>query len=238
MLHGTIFEFTSNETNNFMKLKNLFSSGFSRLGLLALSAAFLAGCVNTIKIDGRFPAPVGGGVPLTVGLYFAPEFKSYTPVEVLYQRNDWKIHLGAASVQMFTQVFANLSNQVVVLKDKPSAGATVENVDLVVVPSFVDFGLLDPAASPLEFFSLSFKYKIDVFSPGGDLVADWTINAYGKAPVYALGNKESVKEALIVALRDAAASLTLDFPQLPGVAGYVDRASGAIAQTRREANSE
>ena len=238
MLHGTIFEFTSNETNNFMKLKNLFSSGFSRLGLLALSAAFLAGCVNTIKINGRFPAPVGGRIPLTVGLYFAPEFKSYTPVEVLYQRNDWKIHLGAASVQMFTQVFANLSNRVVVLKDKPSAGATVENVDLVVVPSFVDFGLLDPAASPLEFFSLSFKYKIDVFSPDGDLVADWTINAYGKAPVYALGNKESVKEALIVALRDAAASLTLDFPRLPGVAGYVDRASGTIAQTRRGANAE
>ena len=101
-----------------------------------------------------------------------------------------------------------------------------------------DFGLLDPAASPLEFFSLSFKYKIDVFSPNGKLVTDWTINAYGKAPAYALGNKESVKEALMVALRDAAASLTLDFPRLPGVAGYVDRASGAIAQTRQEANSE
>ena len=221
-----------------MKLKNLFALAFFRLGLLSLSAAFLAGCVNTIKVNGHFPAQVGERIPLTVGLYFAPEFKSYAPEEVLYQRNNWKLYLGAASVQMFRQVFANLSNQVVVLKDKPSAGVTVKDVDLIVVPRFIDFGLLDPSASPLEFFSLSFKYRIDVFSPAGDLVADWTINAYGKAPAYPLGKKESVKEALTVALRDAAASLTLDFPRLPGVAGYVDRASGAIAQTRRGANSE
>ena len=139
---------------------------------------------------------------------------------------------------MFSQVFVNLSKQVVVLKDKPTAGATIEDVDLLVVPSFVDFGLLDPAAIRLDFFSLSFKYKIDVFSPEGDLVADWIINAYGKAPVYALNRKESVKEALMVALRDAAASLTLDFPRQPGVTRYIDRVSSSIAQTRQEANPE
>lgn len=235
---GAAFEFTLNEASNFMKLKNLFSSAFFRLGFLALSAAFLAACVNIIEVSGSFPAPLGERVPLSVGLYFAPEFENYTPEEVLYQRNDWKVHLGTASVQMFSQVFVNLSDQVVVLEDKPSAGATVENVDLIVVPSFVDFGLLDPSATPLEFFSISFKYQIDVFSPEGDLVADWIINAYGKAPEYPLHKKESVKEALMVALRDAAASLTLDFPRQPGVTRYIDRASSAIAQSRGEANSE
>lgn len=233
-----MFEFALKEANNLMKIKHLFSSAFFRPGLLALSAASLAGCVNTITIDGRFPAPLGERVPLIVGLYFAPEFESYKAEEVLYQRSDWKVHLGTASVQMFSQVFVNLSKQVVVLKDKPTAGATIEDVDLIVVPSFVDFGLLDPAATPLDFFSLSFKYKIDVFSPEGDLVADWIINAYGKAPEYALNRKESVKEALMVALRDAAASLTLDFPRQPGVTRYIDRVSSSIAQTRQEANPE
>ncbi len=237
-LREAVFEFALKQVNNFMKIKNFFSSTFFRPGLLALSAAFLAGCVNTIMVEGRFPAPLGARVPLVVGLYFAPEFESYTPEEVLYQRNNWKVHLGTASVQMFSQVFVNLSKQVVILKDKPSAGATIEGVDLIVVPAFVDFGLLDPSATPLEFFALSFKYKIDVFSPEGDLLADWIINAYGKAPAYALNKKESVKEALMVALRDAAASLTLDFPRQPGVTRYIDRASNSLAQTRQEANPE
>ena len=237
-LREAVFEFALKQANNFMKIKNFFSSTFFRPGLLGLSAAVLAGCVNTIMVEGRFPAPLGERVPLIVGLYFAPEFESYTPEEVLYQRKDWKVHLGTASVQMFSQVFVNLSKQVVILKDQPSAGATVEGVDLIVVPAFVDFGLLDPSATPLEFFSLSFKYKIDVFSPEGDLLADWIINAYGKAPAYALNKKESVKEALMVALRDAAASLTLDFPRQPGVTRYIDRASNSMAQTRQEANPE
>ena len=88
------------------------------------------------------------------------------------------------------------------------------------------------SATPLDFFSLSFKYKIDVFSAAGDLVADWTINAYGKAPSYALKSRESVKEALMVALRDAAASITLDFPRQPGVIRFISERSDSIAHTQ------
>ncbi len=221
-----------------MKFMILFPLLLLRLGVVTLSAAFLAACVNTVKVSGRFPAPVGERVPLIVGLYFAPEFKSYAPEEVLYQRNNWKVDLGPVSAQMFEQVFGNMSDQVVVLQDEPGDGVPVEDIDLVVVPSFVDFGLLDPSATPLEFFSLSFKYKVDVFSREGNLIADWTINAYGKAPAYALNSTESVKEALMVALRDAAASLTLDFPRQPGVISYVDRASSSKSQTQQEANPE
>ena len=223
-----------------MKLKNLFALPLFRLGVLTLSAAFLAGCVNTVKVSGHFPAPVGEKVPLIVGLYFTPEFKNYTPEEVLYQRPNWKVDLGTASVQMFSQVFVNLSNQVVVLENKPSADAPVDNVDLIVVPTFVDFGLLDPSATPLDFFSLSFKYKVDVFSPEGSLIADWVINAYGKAPPYALKKTESVKEALMFALRDAAASLTIDFPRQPGVIRYISERSSSVvrAQNQLEANIE
>ncbi len=223
-----------------MKLKNLCALPLFRLGVLTLSAAFLAGCVNTVKVSGHFPAPVGEKVPLIVGLYFAPEFKNYTPEEVLYQRRNWKVDLGTASVQMFSQVFVNLSDQVVVLENKPSADAPVDNVDLIVVPSFVDFGLLDPSATPLDFFSLSFKYKVDVFSPEGNLIADWVINAYGKAPPYALKKTASVKEALMFALRDAAASLTIDFPRQPGVIRYISERSSSVvrAQNQLEANIE
>ena len=217
-----------------MKLKNFITFRLFRLCGLALSAALLIACVRTIEVSGRFPAPLGEKVPLVVGLYFAPEFKSYKPEEVLYQRSNWKVDLGTASVQMFRQVFVNLSNQVVLMKDKPGAGTPVEDVDLIVVPSFVDFGLLDPSATPLDFFSLSFKYKIDVFSTTGDLVADWTINAYGKAPSYAMNSQESVREALIVALRDAAASITLDFPRQPGVIKYISDRSDSIAHSQSQ----
>ncbi len=222
-----------------MKLKNFFALPFFPLGALILSAALLGACVHNVKVSGSFPAPVGDRLPLVVGLYFAPEFKNYAPVEELYQRANWKIDLGTASEQMFEQVFHNLSNRVVLLKDRPDGGVPAEGIDLIVIPSFTDFGLLDPSATPLEFFSLSFKYKIDVFAPGGNLVADWTINAYGKAPSYALNVKNSVKEALMFALRDAAASLTLDFPRQPGVIRYLNRAdSSSVAQSQQGENSD
>lgn len=222
-----------------MKIKNFFAFPSFPLGVLILSATLLGACVHNVQVSGRFPAPVGDRLPLVVGLYFSPEFKNYAPVEVLYQRSNWKIKLGTASEQMFEQVFYNLSNRIVVLKDKPDGNETPEGIDLIVIPSFTDFGLLDPSATPLEFFSLSFKYKIDVFGPNGNLVADWTINAYGKAPSYALHAKNSVKEALMFALRDAAASLTLDFPRQPGVIRYINRAgASSVAQTQQEENSE
>jgi len=230
---------TLKATNNLMKIKNFSAFPSFPLGVLILSASLLGACVHHVRVSGSFPAPVGDRLPLVVGLYFSPEFKNYAPVEVLYQRSNWKIDLGTASEQMFEQVFYNLSNRIVVLKDKPDGNEPPEGVDLIVIPTFTDFGLLDPSATPLEFFSLSFKYKIDVFAPDGNLVADWTINAYGKAPSYALNAKNSVKEALMFALRDAAASLTLDFPRQPGVIRYINKAgANSVAQTQQEENSD
>lgn len=219
---------------NYMFFKHIYFSSFFRCVFLAIAGTCLAGCVNIISAVGSFPVPPGEKMPLTIALYFAEEFRNYAPVEDLYQKNDWQVNLGIASTQMFSQVFSNISRDTVILDKKPGSDSQVA-ADLIVVPSITDFGLLDPAVTPLDFFSMSFKYRVDIFTPDGALLDEWTFNAYGKTASRVFGDKESVRQALLIALRDAAASLTLDFSRRPGVRGLLMKTK---SKTIAEANQD
>lgn len=189
-------------------------------GVLALALAAGA-CTNTVTVRGQFPAPLVEKMPVTVGLYFPKEFSNYTAHEILYQDTNWRIPIGYASQQMFEQVFASLAAKVVVLEKKPEPGTHAQGADLIVTPAFTDFGLLDPDVTPLEFFSVSFKFRVRVSTPPGQTLADWEFNSYGKAPWYHFNEEGAVREALIIALRDAAATLAIEFDEQPGIVAWL-----------------
>lgn len=214
-------------------------SGLTR-PLIAAAAATLifciSACTNTVKVSGNFPTPLVEKLPVKVGLYFSKEFKEYTPVEVLYQDTDWEVPIGYASQQMFEQVFLSMTNEVIILDKKPEPGTFAKGVDLIIAPEFTDFGILDPDVTPLEFFSVSFKYRVKVTTPQGMQLADWEFNSYGKASWRHFNEEGSVREALITALRDAAATLAIDFRKQPGIASWLaSKPSATVAEATIDA---
>lgn len=228
------------EVHKPMKIKQFPGSSTRRVAALIFVATIVAGvtgCTNTVHLRGQFPAPLVEKVPLTVGLHFPKEFKNYTAVEILYQDTDWRIPVGYASEQMFEQVFTSLADKIVILDKMPEPRTHAMGADLIVVPAFADFGLLDPDVSHLEFFSISFKYRVRVITPNGQMLADWEFNSYGKAPWYHFNEEGAVREALMTALRDAAATLATEFDKQPGIAAWMrSRGPMQIAGANDSAN--
>lgn len=186
-----------------------------------ISSMLLLGCsISEFEVKGFFPEPVINKLPLIVGVIYDPKFYAYKYIEQDKQRKEREIGFGKAQVQLFDIVLSAMFDRVIPKKEvqalvKPS-------VDLYFYPVIEEFQYNLPDETKINVYEVWVKYHFKVFDAQGQLIADWIQTAYGKTPSGMFKSQEkALNEAMIVALRDLGASLSLRFTRVPEINNWL-----------------
>lgn len=187
---------------------------------IAISMSLLLGCSSKFEVNGVFPEPVIDKIPLVLGVIYEPEFASYRYIEKDEQRMERDIGIGKAQVKLFNTVLNAMFLQVLPSTEfKPSSN---DSVDMFFHPVIEEFQYNVPRETKVNVFEVWMKYHLRVFDSQGQLIADWIQTAYGKTPSAMFKSQEkALNEAMIVALRDLGASLSLRFFHVPEINSWL-----------------
>ena len=185
------------------------AAGLARLRLgagLVAASLLLGGCGGEVLIRESFPEPVVEPLPYRVGVYFNPGFRDFH-----YEDADSGIsfELGSKQAALFRTVFEALFLQAIPVASTSGEGAT--DLDLVLEPVLEEYAFLAPGETATNFFAVSLKYQVRLYSGSGDLIGYWPFVAYGKNRTQLINRNESLGDATTRALRDAAAALVSQF---------------------------
>lgn len=182
-----------------------------------------SGCTHTLLVDGKFPSPLISEIPISIGVVYPEEFKKYTYKEDSEERTRWIIDIGAAQTDMMEAILPNMFNAITEVDGIPIDGSHPE-LQLVMIPSVETFQYTLPTETRVKIYEIFIKYNIQVLEPNGTIVADWILTAYGKTPTGFMQSDEgALNQAIIVALRDAGANLSLNFGQVPEIRAWMDQ---------------
>lgn len=177
------------------------------LGMLLIGVSGCGPNVVNMQALNEFPQPLVEPLPVSVGVYFPPEFSKFTHHE---ERPDgaggvWTISIGPTQLQVFRAIFAAMFTDV---RELESADAPAEGLAAIIVPSVAEFQFALPADTRATVFEIWIKYDLAIRDAEGAEIGHWQFTAYGKTPTAFLKSSEdAIKAASIVALRDAGASM-------------------------------
>jgi len=181
---------------------------FMRVALLLVPLA--AGCDQALTVPNTFPEPVVEPLPLDVALYFSDEFTNYRYRENVPGESAWDIELGKANVALFESVSRRLFRSATRVASRPT-GPAAAGFNAIIEPSVAAFEFSLPSQSATEQYSVWIRYTVKIFRPDGELLTAWNISAYGESGSTLLRPARSMQQATLLALRDAAATLTVGF---------------------------
>jgi len=196
-------------------------------GLLAL-VALLAGCGPTqFEAKSDLPSPVIEKIPVTVGVHIPREFSDKVYAEKRTGQ-EYSIALGKSQSEGFTRMMQAMFTRVVML---PSAGP-VSDTDIrgVLEPVLEDFAFVTPADSGTSSYAASLRYRINLYTPQGELTDSWTFTGYGAEPASTMpgSGSDALQAATSHAMRDAAAKLVVEFRDQAIARGLVSQLGGAV----------
>ena len=147
--------------------------------LLILLASSLAGCGPkhvTMKALNEFPEPLVEPLPVSVGVYFPPEFASFTHKEKRPgpAEQEWTINLGAPQLQVFRAILGASFSGLREL-DAPDAGDGA--LGAIIVPSVKDFQFALPDDTRAKVFEIWVKYDLSIRDPQGEEIGHWAFTA-------------------------------------------------------------
>jgi len=177
--------------------------------LLAM-AALTTACDQALTIPDQFPQPLVETLPLRVGVHYPDAFSDYTHTEAASGDTSWTIRAGAANVAMFDSVCQRLFREVVRLDALPAAGEA-SGYDAYLEPAVDAFEFALPSQSGTNQYSVWIRYRLKVYDRDGSLVATWPVSAYGQSASATLQPARSMQEATVLAMRDAAATISTGF---------------------------
>lgn len=208
--------------------------------LSALAAAvLLAGCITTrVAVEGEFPAPVMEPLPYTLGVHYPKALEDFVHEEKIASGRTWIVSLGAIHVALFDRLFAGMFARVVRVDALPSGSPREKRLDGIIEPLIEDFQFSTPSQTQSKFYEVWIRYRMRLYSPAGELVTSWPLSAYGKSRSQFAKAAESINDATIVAMRDAAASLAVKFRTEPEVAGWFTARENGTTVDYTEAQHE
>lgn len=155
--------------------------------------------------------PLVTPLPVTVGLYYGPDTREH---EANLNRSRsgrvdrYHLRLGPASIALFDRILAAQFRTARPVDRLPTAEAGLPDLDAVIAVSVGHAGLL------------SVHYDITLYTPTGTVIAEFDANG----SISADGMSEEIAErGLRVAMRNAAATFLVDFPDHPDVAAWLRR---------------
>ncbi|WDE00450.1 hypothetical protein [Thalassomonas actiniarum] len=194
--------------------------------LLKLTPALLLlgclSCTSTLQVKGDFPRPVIHQLPLQVAVHYQDDFRRYRYVEKSEKRSKWEISIGNAQVALFDTVLPAMFENVVQVSDISPQENT--DIDLFFEPYVEEFQYNMPRETKVNMFEVWIKYNMKVYDGQGLLIADWILTAYGKTPTAFMKSEENaLNEAMIIALRDVGAGLSLKFSHIPEINSWLNK---------------
>lgn len=195
-----------------------------KAAILCSVPAVLMGCAAaTVQMEDQFPKPLVEELPYSVALVLGEDFRNYAYLEPDKKRKIGEVHLGLAHTAVFRNILGEAFDQVVELEAMPDAGA----FDLVFQPRIEDFQFALPAETKVDIYEVWIKYGVMVFDRNSQLIADWTVTAYGKTATETFSTAAArFKEAVVVAMRDLGVNLVVELPREPGVKAWLAAREG------------
>lgn len=190
--------------------------------------ALLAAC-GTTEVETRpvIPPPLVERIPVVVGVYIPAEFRAKVHRE---KRNGaaYAISLGAGQADGFQRLLEAMFERAVPVPSADAGARTDPEIRGVLEPVLEEFAFITPAEAGGNLYAVSLKYRINRYSPTGELIESWRFTGYGTQTAGALGTKakEALQQATALAMRDAAAKIATELREqavvrglLPGEAG-------------------
>ncbi len=190
----------------------------SRVTIFACILPLVLGACSSQKLalsQPTLPEPLIDEIPLRVGVRYSPEMSDFTHHEELLANQEWTVALGDANKQLYRQIFASMFSEVLELEAGSDPDAL--GVDLVIHPSVEAFEFALPQQSRTEAYTVWIRYRLTVFDKTGEELASWPVNAYGKAAADRFEGTKAIQRAASLAMRDAAALVTMRFAQETGI---------------------
>jgi hypothetical protein len=195
-------------------------------GWIALAAAWVAlsGC-STVRLEARpnIPEPIITKIPVSVGLFMPIEFSSYVYRGDRYGFK-WEVTLGAAQSEGVARLFAAMFESVVPIDNIATAATTAPGIRAILEPAVEDFSFITPRDAGTQFYAVSIKYRVSVYTPDGRLAESWPFTGYGIVPAAGMSAEKPLARATSLAMRDAAAKLVVEFREQAIVRGLLPAA--------------
>jgi hypothetical protein len=189
----------------------------TKTGLLLVLMIGIAGCSSTtsIAVKEKFPQVLAEPRDIHAAIVMGEGFRTY----VARPNANTTIDIGNSQADLLDKAFRGLFTDVSVVGSKQEVAA---ETDLVITPSVREVQVSTPSESYLNVYEVWIKYNLDIETADGTPIDSWFMPAYGKTPdSFMLSRSEAIREAAVVALRDAGAKLLLDFYRIPSINGWL-----------------
>lgn len=198
------------------------------LGLVSLILA-LSGCASHVKVSGNYPQPLITPLPVTAGLVLDSDFTGFIYQEDLEDRWSRTIELGESQAELLRTVLPAVFNEVTENTALPEFPA--RNAQIWLHPQIQELQYATPRETRLKLFEVWIKYGIKAYDSEGQLLADWIVTAYGKTPsAFMKSEEDALNAALVVALRDLGANLSLQTRQVPEIRDWLQAHNAGESQ--------
>ncbi|HLF09707.1 MAG TPA: hypothetical protein VJA26_00705, partial [Gammaproteobacteria bacterium] len=142
----------------------------------------LAGCgSSSVIVESTFPTPLVEPLPIRMGIIMSEELHNFVYAEDIPEQSTWTIALGDANVAMLQPLFDSMFEETRPVSDVPVDAANIEQLDGVLRPVLEKFEFDVPIGERDEFVEVWMQYKLMLYEPDGELVADWPVSGYGKS---------------------------------------------------------
>jgi len=158
------------------------------------------------------PAPLITRIPVVVGVFIPAEFREKVHREKR-DGSEFAITLGAAQADGFTRLMGAMFIRAVPVPAADAGARTDPEIRGVLEPVLEAFEFITPSDSGAPMYAVSLKYRINGYTPTGQLFDSWTFTGYGTAPSPAMPTqgKTALQQATALAMRDAGAKLATEF---------------------------
>jgi hypothetical protein len=180
-------------------------------------SALLAGCSSSVFVESNFPKPLIEPLPVRMGIILGEELYNFVYVEDIPDQSTWTITLGDANVAMLEPLFETMFAETRPVTDMPVVGT---DLDGVLRPILEKFEFDVPIGERDEFVEVWMQYKLTLYEPDGELVAEWPVSGYGKSELER-NREDAVQRAAIVAMREVGATISTKFAVQPQVSYWL-----------------
>ena len=189
-----------------------------RRALAAMAAAVFMTACGSSETDYQIDPgavlsekPLIEPLPLTVGIYYGPEFRNFETVQTRRVRDSidrYHLRLGRPSMALFDLAFGALFAETVALSAAPPWEDGESQLDAAIAPR-------------IESASLSsVRYAFTLTGANGRVIADWTVDGRHAGEI---SGERTVAHSVRLAMRDAAAEFLIGFREEHEIRAWLAR---------------
>jgi len=158
---------------------------------------------------------------MKVAVFLHPSLKDYKHLEDIPLQSNWNLRLDDANAVMFNKLLGSMFREIIKVDSIEQAFAMDAGLDAVVVAAIEDLQVAPPKRLESEFFETWIQYRIEAYDMEQAPIVSWVISGYGRSEAGMFNKPEALREATVMAMRDAAANIVIKFRQQPRVKEWI-----------------